>query len=126
MVRATIAGGAVAGACARHGVPLTPRGAGTGNYGQAVPLQGGVVLDTSALQQVRDFDPRTGVLIAEPGCRLLELDHAPAPGLGLAFGSQHLAHRQQGFIAGGSSGVGSVRWGLLRDPGNLLAGGGDR
>ena len=34
----------VAAACARHGVPLTPRGAGTGNYGQAVPLEGGVVL----------------------------------------------------------------------------------
>ena len=28
-----------------HGVPVTPRGAGTGNYGQAMPLAGGVVLE---------------------------------------------------------------------------------
>ena len=33
----------VAAACARRRVPLTPRGGGTGNYGQAVPLHGGVV-----------------------------------------------------------------------------------
>ena len=50
----------VASACARHGVSLTPRGAGTGNYGQAVPLEGGVVLDTSAMQQVRQFEPSSG------------------------------------------------------------------
>lgn len=28
-----------------HGVPVTARGAGTGNYGQAMPLSGGIVLN---------------------------------------------------------------------------------
>src|SRR5579863_4571874 len=32
-------------AAARHRIPLTPRGAGTANYGQSVPLHGGIVLD---------------------------------------------------------------------------------
>ena len=99
----------VAGACARHGVPLTPRGAGTGNYGQAVPLEGGVVLDTSAMQQVRQFDPLSGVLTAEPGCRLLELDRYLQPqgwALRLAPSTWRTASLG-GFIAGGSSGVGS-------------------
>ena len=37
----------LAAAC-RHGVPITPRGKGTGNYGQGIPLYGGLVLDTPA------------------------------------------------------------------------------
>src|SRR3984893_11214616 len=34
----------VASAAARYRVPITVRGGGTGNYGQCVPVQGGVVL----------------------------------------------------------------------------------
>ena len=34
-------------AAVRHGVSVTPRGKGTGNYGQAIPLAGGLVLDMS-------------------------------------------------------------------------------
>ena len=112
----------VAAACHRHGVPLTPRGSGTGNYGQCVPLKGGVVLDTSAMTAVRHLDPVAGVLTAEPGCRLLELDRQLQPqgwALRLAPSTWRTASLG-GFIAGGSSGVGSLRWGLLRDPGNLL------
>ena len=112
----------VAAACHRYGVPLTPRGSGTGNYGQCVPLKGGVVLDTSAMTAVRHLDPVAGVLTAEPGCRLLELDRQLQPqgwALRLAPSTWRTASLG-GFIAGGSSGVGSLRWGLLRDPGNLL------
>jgi hypothetical protein len=39
-------------ACHAHRVPVTPRGAGTGNYGQAMPLSGGVVLDLHRMDQV--------------------------------------------------------------------------
>uniref|UniRef100_UPI0018EE27A0 FAD-binding oxidoreductase n=1 Tax=Bosea sp. ASV33 TaxID=2795106 RepID=UPI0018EE27A0 len=37
----------VLAACHELGIPVTPRGTGTGNYGQAMPLSGGVLLDLS-------------------------------------------------------------------------------
>ena len=42
----------VAAAAARYRVPVTVRGAGTGNYGQCIPVQGGIVLDMSALTAI--------------------------------------------------------------------------
>ncbi|MFN0162554.1 MAG: FAD-binding oxidoreductase, partial [Burkholderiales bacterium] len=47
----------VVAACARAGVPVTPRGLGSGNYGQAMPLMGGVVLDLSRLKRVLWVQP---------------------------------------------------------------------
>ena len=62
----------VAAACARRRVPLTPRGGGTGNYGQCVPLQGGVVLDMSEMTAVEWVRP--GVMRTQPGARLHLVD----------------------------------------------------
>ena len=112
----------VAGACARHRVPLTVRGSGTGNYGQCVPLQGGVVLDLTGLNRVRSLDPATGVVEVEAGCGMAALDqqlalHGRAQRL---VPSTYRTATVGGFIAGGSGGIGSLRWGFLRDPGNLL------
>ena len=39
----------------RHEVPVTARGSGTGNYGQAVPLHGGVVLDLQRMDQIEQI-----------------------------------------------------------------------
>jgi len=112
----------VASACARHGVPLTPRGAGTGNYGQCVPLSGGLVVDFSGLRQLRQLDPISGVYTAEPGLTLAALElQLAARGRSLRLAPSTLRTATLGgFIAGGAGGVGSLRWGFLRDPGNLL------
>jgi hypothetical protein len=112
----------VAGACCRHGVPLTVRGAGTGNYGQCVPLCGGLVLDLTPLNRLRRLDPLTGVLEVEAGALMGDLERRLA-GHGRALRLVPSTVRSAtigGFIAGGSGGIGSLRWGFLRDPGNLL------
>ena len=112
----------VASACARLAVPLTLRGAGTGNYGQCVPLCGGLVLDLSGLRQLRRIDPISGVFSAEAGISLAELDRQlSAHGRSLRLAPSTLRSASLGgFIAGGAGGIGSLRWGFLRDPGNLL------
>ncbi len=55
-----------------HGVPVTPRGAGTGNYGQAMPLSGGIVLNMALMNAVKEIHP--GRVICEPGIIMAELD----------------------------------------------------
>ena len=48
---------AVIALAARERIPLTPRGAGTGNYGQSIPLQGGILLNTRRLDQIVELTP---------------------------------------------------------------------
>ena len=112
----------LAAACARHGVPLTVRGSGTGNYGQCVPLEGGVVMLTTGLQRIRSLDPSTGVVTVEPGCLMSQLDQElRCHGRQLRLlPSTWRSATVGGFVAGGSGGIGSIRWGFLRDPGHLL------
>ena len=43
---------AVVAAAVQHRIPLTVRGGGTGNYGQSVPLKGGVVVDMTGFNKV--------------------------------------------------------------------------
>lgn len=111
----------IAAACFRHGVPITPRGGGTGNYGQAVPLQGGVVVDMTALDAIEWQRP--GLLRVGPGRKMGDLDRATRPeGWELRM---HPSTKRTatigGFVAGGSGGVGSITWGGLREPGNVAA-----
>jgi FAD/FMN-containing dehydrogenase len=48
---------AVLGFCHEHRVPVTARGAGTGNYGQAIPLERGVVLDLALMDSIEILPP---------------------------------------------------------------------
>ena len=59
---------AVVSACAKARIPVTPRGAGTGNYGQCVPLYGGVVIDFSRLDRIISLEG--GVAHVQAGARL--------------------------------------------------------
>lgn len=111
----------VLGICHALGIPVTPRGTGTGNYGQAMPLSGGVLLDLSGFNRVLSIAP--GRVVTEPGAILSEIDHETRAKSGqelrLHPSTYHTASLG-GFIAGGSGGVGSIRWGGLRDYGNII------
>jgi FAD/FMN-containing dehydrogenase len=101
-------------------IPVTPRGAGTGNYGQAMPLTGGVLMNLAEMNKVRSIE--TGRVVCEPGALLIDVDKAAAAsGQELRmFPSTRGTASVAGFVAGGSGGVGSINWGGLRDFGNVL------
>lgn len=107
--------------CYAFDVPVTTRGTGTGNYGQAMPLAGGCVLHLQKMNAVKEIAP--GRVVVEPGCLLKDLDAACIADSSQEirmFSSTWATATIGGFIAGGSGGVGSVRWGALRDPGNII------
>ena len=111
----------VLAACFRLGIPVTPRGTGTGNYGQAMPLSGGVVLSLADMNEITSISP--GRVVCGPGVICADIDKAAR-----AHSGQELRMHPStantasigGFIAGGSGGVGSINFGGLRDFGNVL------
>lgn len=61
---------------AEHGVPVTPRGAGSGMAGGCLPVRGGVVLSTERMRRVLEIDPDDLVTVVEPGVITGELQTA--------------------------------------------------
>ena len=111
----------VAKACVQFRVPLTVRGAGTGNYGQCIPLEGGVILDMGKMQAVKWIKP--GLACVEPGVKLNAIDKQTRE-IGWEIRMAPSTYRTAtigGFIGGGSGGIGSINFGQLRDRGNLHA-----
>jgi FAD/FMN-containing dehydrogenase len=104
----------------RLNIPVTPRGAGTGNYGQAMPLSGGILLNLAAMDKVKSIAP--GRLVSEPGAIMADIDRQTrASDQELRMHpSTYATASIGGFVAGGSGGVGSINWGGLRDFGNIL------
>ncbi|MGA2653604.1 MAG: FAD-binding oxidoreductase [Terracidiphilus sp.] len=100
----------------KRGVPVTVRGAGTGNYGQCVPLERGIVLDLSLMDKLEEITA-DGVAVCQPGVRLGVIEtEARKKGWELRMYPSTLAKASiGGFLAGGSGGIGSVAHGGLRD-----------
>jgi FAD/FMN-containing dehydrogenase len=111
---------AVVAACAQAGVPITVRGSGTGNYGQCMPLHGGVILDLSAYNQLLWVKP--GVGRAQAGIRMIDFDKQAAPqGWELrCVPSTFRSATLGGLYGGGFGGVGSINFGPLASTGNVV------
>ncbi|MCX7374764.1 MAG: FAD-binding oxidoreductase [Alphaproteobacteria bacterium] len=110
----------IAAAAFGHRIPIIPRGGGTANFGQSVPLQGGILLDMTGLAGV--LWQRPGIVRALAGTLIGAMDDATRP-----QGWEQRIHPSTkkastiaGFLGGGHAGVGSCAFGMLRDPGNVL------
>jgi len=101
-------------------VPITLRGRGSGNYGQAVPLEGGLIIEMTRLGAILEIAP--GSVRVEAGCNVHQLNEAlRAEGQELPiFSSTQRIATIGGFIGGGSSGIGSIEHGPLRELGNII------
>lgn len=108
-------------AAVKLGIPITARGGGTANYGQSVPLRGGIVLDMSGYAGILALRP--GMVRAKAGTIIATIeDEARKTGWEMRF---HPTTKKTatigGYVAGGQGGPGSVVYGTLRDRGNVAA-----
>jgi FAD/FMN-containing dehydrogenase len=108
---------AVISLASKDGVPLTIRGAGSGNYGQAVPLHGGIVASLHRMNRILEIDPVARTARVEAGVRMGQLERAAREvGCELRmYPSTWATATLGGFVGGGFGGVGSIQYGTLWD-----------
>ena len=98
------------------GLPVTVRGSGTGLVGGAVPIEGGILLDTSSMTNIVELDEENMTLTVEPGVLLMDVAkyveergffYPPDPGEKTATIG--------GNISTNAGGMRAVKYGVTRD-----------
>ncbi|MEA3393674.1 MAG: FAD-linked oxidase C-terminal domain-containing protein [Pseudomonadota bacterium] len=105
---------AVLKTCHALGVPVVPRGAGTGLSGGAMPLAQGVTLSLAKFNQILKIDPTSRTAVVQAGVRNLAISEAAAP-YGMYYApdpSSQIACTIGGNVAENSGGVHCLKYGL--------------
>ena len=99
------------------GLPITPRGSGTGSYGGAVPNRGGVLVDMRKMNKILALDAANRTVTVEAGVPWGHLAEYVAS-KGLSLGLVPIAAPAStvgGAINSGAACVGAYRFGSLRN-----------
>jgi glycolate oxidase len=100
--------------CAEMGVPVVPRGAGTGLSGGALPRGDGVLLSMAKFMRIVRIDPQARLAVVQPGVRNAAISEAAAPH-NLYYApdpSSQIACTIGGNVAENSGGVHCLKYGL--------------
>lgn len=100
--------------CKTLGIPIVPRGAGTGLAGGVRPIAGGLVVSLARMSRIVDLDPLAGTATLEPGVRNLAISEA-ASTQGLFYApdpSSQIACTIGGNVSENSGGVHCLKYGL--------------
>jgi glycolate oxidase len=82
----------------RERIPVTPRGAGSGLSGGAVPVYGGIVLSVERMNRILEVDRENMVAVVEPGVITNEINEEVAP-YGLFYAGYPMS-RETCFVGG--------------------------
>lgn len=102
---------------AEHGVPVTPRGAGSGMTGGALPVRGGIVLSTEAMVDMVEINTDDLVAVVRPGVITGNLQEAvEAQGLFYPPDPASLAFCSiGGNVANNAGGPRAFKYGVTRE-----------
>ena len=99
-----------------HDLPVTVRGSGTGLVGGAVPLEGGILLDTSLMTRILELDERNMTLTLEPGVLLMDVaKYAEEHGFLYPPDPGEKTATIGGNISTNAGGMRAVKYGVTRD-----------
>ncbi len=106
---------AIVAAAMAEGIPLTPRGSGTGLSGACTPVPGGIVVSFERMNRILEIDTDNHVAVVEPGLTLAELDAALAPHhlIYPVFPGEQSASLG-GNVATNAGGMRAVKYGVTR------------
>ncbi|TQL54449.1 FAD-binding oxidoreductase [Subtercola boreus] len=102
---------------AEFGVPVIPRGAGTGYAGGAAATEGAIILSLGKLTAITGIDPDSGLCVVEPGVITSEIS-AAARAVGLRYAPDPASAAIStigGNIATNAGGLCCVKYGVTRD-----------
>ena len=102
---------------AESDLPITPRAAGTGRSGGAVPVAGGIVLSTLGMNAIKTIDRSEGIAVVEPGVVLADL-HRAVEAEGWFYPPDPNSLKVcalGGNVAENSGGPRAVKYGVTRD-----------
>lgn len=102
--------------CNKHQIPVTPRGAGTGLVGGAVPVLGGVLLNMTEMNQILEYDLENLVVKVQPGVLLADIaDDAAKKGLLYAPDPGERFATIGGNVSTNAGGMRAVKYGCTRE-----------
>jgi glycolate oxidase len=104
-------------AASKHGAYVTPRGAGTGRTGGAVPVRGGIVLAFEGMNQLEEVHRTDLVAVVQPGLVLKDL-HQSVEAEGLFYGPDPNSLSTcvlGGNLAENAGGPRAFKYGVTRD-----------
>ncbi|HYJ46467.1 MAG TPA: FAD-linked oxidase C-terminal domain-containing protein [Pyrinomonadaceae bacterium] len=96
--------------------PVTARGGGVGYTGGAVPVEGGVVIGTDRMNQIKEIRPDDLYAVTEPGVRTYALQQA-VEAVGLFYPPDPASYKESfigGNIAENAGGIRSARYGVTK------------
>jgi glycolate oxidase len=100
----------------RHGIPVTPRGAGIGYVGGCVPVHGGIALSVARMNRIQEIHFADGVAVVQPGVITADLQTA-ARKLGLMYPPDPASMKEcslGGNIATNAGGPRCLKYGVTR------------
>lgn len=100
----------------KHGIPVTPRGAGTNLVGSTVPVDGGIILDFSHMDKILELDENTMTITVQPGLLLQDLQkYVEERGLFYPPDPGEKASSVGGNISTNAGGMRAVKYGVTRE-----------